>query len=292
MMIVHVYITLPARLEPSGPETGLWTGFGQLPAALVEPLLAGVGPLGRRGRRLVLALQQVPDRVDLGPRDRPLRAYRAGDAAVEELPVWKPSFRRQRHRRDVDFHTGNRVLQHIHLVSAGRTCALRNRIAYKLVTATTTKKARRSRSATAPINPNRKKAFFVSVFGIDVVDASVGYSSVSSSPLCEGKPAPPPPPPPKSSVNSKSYSSSIGGMTAAPVSPAAAAPPRRRSRAASCRRAQLRGGARAHPVGCVSTARRITRVLGAPENIFEEMTGNSVLDVPQLNFSAVDRRLL
>ena len=92
MLIVHVYITLPARLEPSGPEAGLWTGFGQLPAALVEPLLAGVGPLGRRGRRLVLALQQVPDRVDLVPRDRPLRAYRAGDAAVEELPVWKLSY--------------------------------------------------------------------------------------------------------------------------------------------------------------------------------------------------------
>merc|ERR1719487_2647276 len=132
------------------------------------------------------------------------------------------------------------VLQHIHLVSAGRTCALRNRIAYKLEIATTQKKARRSRSATAPINPSRKKAFFVSVFGIDVVDASVGYSSVSSSPLCEGKPAPPPPPPPKSSVSSRSYSSSIGGMTAAPVSPAAAAPPRRISRAASRRRAQRR----------------------------------------------------
>ena len=273
MLIVHVYITLPARLEPSGPEAGLWTGFGQLAAALVEPFLAGVGPLGRRGRRLVLALQQVPDRVDLGPRDRPLRAYRAGDAAVEELPVWKPSFRRQRHRRDVDFHTGNRVLQHIHLVSAGRTCALRNRIAYKLVTATTTKKARRSRSATAPINPKRKKAFFVSVFGIDdVVDASVGYSSVSSSPLCEGKPAPPPPPPPKSSVSSRSYSSSIGGMTAAPVSPAAAAPPRRISRAASRRRAQRRRDAIPQAAGHASTLctlRRIARVTGAPENIFE-----------------------
>ena len=268
MLIVHVYITLPARLEPSGPEAGLWTGFGQLAAALVEPFLAGVGPLGRRGRRLVLALQQVPDRVDLGPRDRPLRAYRAGDAAVEELPVWNPNFRRQRHRRDVDFHTGNRVLQHIHLVSAGRTCALRNRIAYKLVTATTTKKARRSRSATAPINPNRKKAFFVSVFGIvDAVDASVGYSSVSSSPLCEGKPAPPPPPPPKSSVSSRSYSSSIGGMTA-PVSPAAAAPPRRISRAASRRRAQRRRDA-THAVGHASTLRRIARVTEARENIFE-----------------------
>ena len=182
--------------------------------------------------------------------------------------MWKPSFRRQRHRRDVDFHTGNRVLQHIHLVSVGRTYALRNRIAYKLVTATTTKKARRSRSATAPINPNRKKAFFVSVFGIDVVDASVGYSSVSSSPLCEGKPAPPPPPPPKSSVNSKSYSSSIGGMTAAPVSPAAAAPPRRISRAASRRRAQRRRDA-THAVGHASTLRRIARVTEARENIFE-----------------------
>ena len=92
MLIVHVYITLPERFEPSGPEAGLWTGFGQLAAALVEPFLAGVGPLGRRGRRFVLALQQVPDRVDLGPRDRPLRAYRAGDAAVEELPVWKLSY--------------------------------------------------------------------------------------------------------------------------------------------------------------------------------------------------------
>ena len=183
--------------------------------------------------------------------------------------MWNPSFRRQRHRRDVDFHTGNRVLQHIHLVSAGRTCALRNRIAYKLVTATTTKKARRSRSATAPINPNRKKAFFVSVFGIvDDVDASVGYSSVSSSPLCEGKPAPPPPPPPKSSVSSRSYSSSIGGMTAAPVSPAAAAPPRRISRAASRRRAQRRRDA-THAVGHANTLRRIARVTGAPENIFE-----------------------
>ena len=182
--------------------------------------------------------------------------------------MWKPSFRRQRHRRDVDFHTGNRVLQHIHLVSAGRTCALRNRIAYKLVTATTTKKARRSRSATAPINPNRKKAFFVSVFGIvDDVDASVGYSSVSSSPLCEGKPAPPPPPPPKSSVSSRSYSSSIGGMTA-PVSPAAAAPPRRISRAASCRRAQRRRDA-TQAVGHASTLRRIARVTEARENIFD-----------------------
>ena len=92
-----------------------------------------------------------------------------------------------RHRRDVDFHPGNRVLQHIHLVSVGRTYAFKKRIAYKLLTATTQKKARRSRSATAPINPNRKKAFFVSVFGIiDVVDASVGYSSISSPSPLEG----------------------------------------------------------------------------------------------------------
>ena len=75
------------RLEPSGPEAGLWTGFGQLAAALVEPLLAGVGPLGRRGRRLVLALQQVPDRVDLGAKDRSFRPYRVGDFAVEELRI-------------------------------------------------------------------------------------------------------------------------------------------------------------------------------------------------------------
>ena len=209
--------------------------------------------------------------------------------------MWKPSFRRQRHRRDVDFHTGNRVLQHIPLVSAGRTCALRNRIAYKLVTATTTKKARRSRSATAPINPNRKKAFFVSVFGIvDDVDASVGYSSVSSSPLCEGKPAPPPPPPPKSSVSSRSYSSSIGGMTA-PVSPAAAAPPRRISRAASCRRAQRRrerGDASTQAVGHASTLRRIARVTEARENIFELDDCISVYEGLAAYFSALDRRWL
>ena len=88
-----------------------------------------------------------------------------------------------RHRRDVDFHTGNRVLQHIHLVSAGRTCALRNRIAYKLEIATTQKKARRSRSATAPMRPRRKKAFFVSVLSADVVEASDGYSISSPSSL-------------------------------------------------------------------------------------------------------------
>ena len=288
-----MYTLHSQRLEPSRPETELWTGHGQLAAALVEPLLAGVGPLGRRGRRLVLALQQVPDRVDLGSRDRPLRAYRAGDAAVEDLPVWNPSFRRQRHRRDLDFHTGNRVLQHIHLVSAGRTCALRNRIAYKLVTATTTKKARRSRSATAPINPKRKKAFFVSVFGIDVVDASVGYSSVSSSPLCEGKPAPPPPPPPKSSVvSSSSYSSSIGGMTA-PVSPAAAAPPRRISRAASCRwpqRRRERRDASTQAVGHASTLRRIARVTEARENIFELDDCTLCLRSRSVFFFKLDRR--
>merc|ERR1719181_2070146 len=67
-----------------------------LPAALVEPLLAGVGPLGRRGRRLVLALQQVPDRVDLGPPYRPFRAYRAGDATVEELRITTHPFGERR----------------------------------------------------------------------------------------------------------------------------------------------------------------------------------------------------
>ena len=117
-----------------------------------------------------------------------------------------------RHRRDVDFHPGNRVLQHIHLVSVGRTYAFKKRIAYKLLTATTQKKARRSRSATAPINPNRKKAFFVSVLSADV-DASVGYS-VSSSSAAKPPPPLPPPPPNASEVSSSSYSSPALGLSA------------------------------------------------------------------------------
>ena len=91
MLIVHVYITLPNAPRALGTGGGALDRFGQLAAALVEPLLAGVGPLGRRGRRLVLALQQVPDRVDLWACDRSFRPYRAGHAAVEELPVWKLS---------------------------------------------------------------------------------------------------------------------------------------------------------------------------------------------------------